>query len=191
MQEIEIIEELEARISPKRFKHIMGVVEAAEALAHLYHEDVTRARLAALLHDSAKELPLPQMQEIIDRTGVIVDAEVYKNGALLHGPVGAILAVSRYDVDDLDVLEAIRVHTTGKVGMNTLDKILFVADYIEKNRDYPGVEVIREQAFIDLDKAVLAGYNSTLQFLLVQGVPIYTKTILGRNDIIFRINNLR
>lgn len=191
MLETEIIEDLQSKISPKRLKHILGVVEAAEALANRYGEDVKKARLAALLHDCAKELTLTEMKKIVEKAGLLVDPEIFNNPALLHGPAGAILAVNFYGVEDLEILEAIRVHTTGKVDMGLLDKIIFLADYIEKNRDFPGVEDMRKLAFIDLDKAVLAGYDSTISYLIKQKQSIYGKTILGRNDIIFKIKELQ
>lgn len=191
MLETEIIEDLQSKISPKRMQHILGVVEAAETLAKCYGEDINKARIAALLHDCAKELKVKEMAKIIEKAGLLVDSEVLNNPALLHGPAGAILAVSFYGVEDLDILEAIRVHTTGKVDMSRLDKIIFLADYIEKNRDFHGVEEMRKLAFIDLDKAVLAGYDSTISYLIEKKQSIYSKTILGRNDIIFKIKNLR
>ncbi len=180
--------DLQSKISPKRFRHILGVVEAAEALAIRYGENPTKARIAALLHDCAKEIPIAKMQKIVNQSGVRIDSELYHNPVLLHGPVGAMLASSYYDIDDTDILESIRVHTTGKVGMNKLDKIIFLADYIEKNRDFPGVEQLRELAFFNLNEAVLAGFDSTIRFLLQSNTPIYIKTILGRNDIIFQIH---
>lgn len=184
----ELIEAVRSRMSQRRFIHTLGVVKAADWLARRYEVNVEQARLAALLHDSAKEMPIKEMQALIKRAGIMVDSEVFENSALLHGEAGAVLAVTLFEVNDMEVLEAIRVHTTGKVGMSPLDKVLFVADYIEENRDFPGVEVIREMAQVDLDLAVLTGYDGTISSLLNRKTPIYFKTILGRNDIIFQIN---
>lgn len=185
----DIHDDLKDRISPRRFAHIEGVIEAAGALAFYYGADVEQAEMAALLHDSAKELPLARMQKLVDRCGPLVDREVYQNGALLHGPAGAVIAAERYGIEDQAILEAVRVHTTGKAGMSTLDKIIFLADYIDKTRKFSGVDELRRLAFIDLDQAVLAGYDSTIGLLLKKKLTIYFKTIIGRNDIIFRINN--
>ena len=183
----EIIEDMRGRISPKRFAHILGVARAAMALADRYGEPVEHAYVAGLLHDCAKELPLSTIQQLVDEAGIRVDRELYRNGALLHGVAGAVMATDRYGVTDPDILEAIRVHTTGKLSMSQLDKIIFLADYIEETRDFPGVDELRRLAFQDLDRAVLAGYDNTIRHLLDQGIPIYFKTILGRNDMVRQI----
>ena len=127
------------------------------------------------------------MQQLVDEAGIRVDRELDRNGALLHGVAGAVMATDRYGVTDPDILEAIRVHTTGKLSMSQLDKIIFLADYIEETRDFPGVDELRRLAFQDLDRAVLAGYDNTIRHLLDQGIPIYFKTILGRNDMVRQI----
>ncbi|SUP40576.1 bis(5'-nucleosyl)-tetraphosphatase (symmetrical) YqeK [Veillonella criceti] len=185
----EIIDDLQRRLSSKRFAHTLGVARAAVALADRYGEDPEEAYLAGLLHDCAKEIPLSQMQELVDNSSLTIDVDMYVNGALLHGVSGAILANARYGVRSSYILDAIRYHTTGRVGMTTLDKIIFLADYIEETRDFPGVEVLRKIAFEDLDQGVLAGYDNTIHHLLDQGLSIYYKTILGRNDIIRRIKS--
>ena len=146
-------------LSKKRFKHTLGVVESATHLAKLYGVDVEKARLAALLHDCAKELPL-------------------------HGLAGMIRAKKEFSISDDEVLEAIRVHTTGKVHMSTLDKVIFLADYIEPNRDFPGVDELRNVSELDLDKAVLLGFDNTIIHLIEQNLSIYPLTILGRNDVL-------
>lgn len=187
----DIYNDLKRRISPKRFTHIMGVTKTAEILAKRYGADPDKAYLAGLLHDCAKELPLSQMQGMVDEANVLVDRAVYENGALLHGLAGAVMARDYYGIDDEEVLEAIRVHTTGKVGMSALDKVVFLADYIEPSRKFPGVDALRKLAFIDLDEAVLAGYDSTIAHLLEQKLSIYFKTILGRNDCLAQMKRSR
>lgn len=175
---------VQERLSPKRWTHTKGVVEAAKVLAQLYDADEKQASLAALLHDCAKEMPLTVMQSLASRSGYDVDEEMMQNGALLHGLAGMVSAKEDFGITDPDVLEAIRVHTTGKVSMGLLDKIIFLADYIEKNRDFPGVEALRQMAVRNLDEAVLLGYDMTLRHLLDQELPIYVATIEGRNDLI-------
>lgn len=184
-----IRKDLQLKLSPRRYAHTEGVAKAAKALALLYGVNPEKAELAGLLHDCAKEMPLSKMQELSKELGLLITPEVFKNGALLHGPLGAALAYHVYGVEDGDILEAIRVHTTGKVGMKALDKILFLADYIEETRDFPGVEELRALSLISLDKAVLAGYDTTISFLLSQKQSIYFKTILGRNDMLRVINS--
>jgi len=103
---------------------------------------------------------------------------------LLHGLAGMIRAEKEFSITDLDVLEAIRVHTTGKVHMSKLDKVIFLADYIEPNRNFPGVDELRRLAQQDLDKAVLLGFDNTINHLIEQHLSIYPLTILGRNDVL-------
>ena len=171
-------------LSKKRFKHTLGVVESATHLAELYGVDVEQARLAALLHDCAKELPLKEMQNLVSAESYEADQELLSNGNLLHGLAGMIRAKQEFSISDADVLEAIRVHTTGKVHMSKLDKVIFLADYIEPNRDFPGVDELRKVAEQNLDKAVLLGFDNTIIHLIEQKQSIYPLTILGRNDVL-------
>ena len=95
-----------------------------------------------------------------------------------------IRAKLEFSITDSEILEAIRVHTTGKVGMSKLDKVIFLADYIEPNRDFPGVDELRNVAKEDLNKAVLLGFDNTINHLIEQHLSIYPLTILGRNDVL-------
>ena len=104
--------------------------------------------------------------------------------ALLHGPAGSVLAKTAFGIDDEEIRGAIYYHTTGRVGMTLLEKIVFLADYIEPNRDFPGVEDLRLLAEKDLDEAVLAAYDSTISHLIDQEAYIYGLTFLGRNDMV-------
>ncbi len=183
----EMKEELKKSLSKKRYIHTLGVVKSARELASQYGADKEKAALAALLHDCAKELKLADMQQLVRVHEQAVDEDMFHNGALLHGLAGMILAKEKYGITDPDVLEAIRVHTTGKEHMSILDKVVFLADYIEENRDFPGVEELREASSIDLDRAVLLGYDNTIHFLLASEDTIYTPSIIGRNDIIKKI----
>lgn len=184
----EIYEELEVhikkRLSPKRFSHTMGVIEAARALADRYGVSLHKAHMAALLHDVMKESPLEEMQRFVKVGQIPVDEDMLINGALLHGPAGAAYAKLALHITDKDILEAIRVHTLGSTTMSTLDKIIFLADYIEPGRDFPGVEELRKIAMEDLNQAVISAYNGTIQHLLDLGLPIHEETIRGRNQII-------
>ena len=171
-------DEIQHRVSQwmgkKRFKHTLGVVESATQLAKLYNVDVEKARLAALLHDCAKEMPLKEMQDLVKENNYKADEEL----------LGMIRAKLEFSITDSEILEAIRVHTTGKVGMSTLDKVIFLADYIEPNRDFLGVDELRTVAKKDLNKAVLLGFDNTINHLIEQHLSIYPLTILGRNDVL-------
>ena len=186
----EIYQDLEGRLSKKRFRHVCGVVKAAEALAKRYGANVEQARLAALLHDCAKEEPLDTMQAIVKVEGLQLDSVMLNSGALLHSEAGAVLAKTRYGIEDAAICEAVRLHTVGKPHMTTLDKIVFLADYIEENRDFPGVDLIRAKAKEDLNEGVLAGYDTTLAHLLETRLSIYEPTVVSRNALLEEMKNI-
>ena len=175
---------VQKRLSPKRFTHTMGVVDMAKRLAVHYGADKKRATVAALLHDVMKESSLRDMQAIVGEAQIPVDEEMLRNGALLHGPAGSAYAQLRLQIEDTSICEAIRVHTMGSTHMSLLDKIIFLADYIEPNRDFPGVEELRALAFQDIDEAVICAYDGTIRHLLDQGLTIHVQTIQGRNSLV-------
>ena len=175
----EISKDLAKRLSPKRYRHVLGVVEAAEELAKVYEVDIKKARLAALLHDCAKEEELDAMQAIVKVAGLVLDQDMLASGALLHGEAGAVLAKTRYGVDDPTICEAIRVHTVGKPHMSDLDKVIFL-----------GVEILRQKARENLNQGVLAGYDMTIRHLLDKGLCIYEPTIVGRNALLKEIKSI-
>ena len=180
----EIETDLSNKLSKKRFIHTLGVVNSAMYLAKKYGANIEDAHLAALLHDCAKEMPLKEMQDLVKENNYKADEELLANGNLLHGLAGMIRAKLEFSITDSEILEAIRVHTTGKVGMSKLDKVIFLADYIEPNRDFPGVDELRTVAKKDLNKAVLLGFDNTINHLIEQHLSIYPLTILGRNDVL-------
>ncbi len=189
MMKIEKIKkDLEKSLSGKRYRHSAGVADTAKHLAKLYGADTEKAYIAGWVHDAAKELSLADMQAILPADSPIrEDGPMLASRALLHGPVGSILIESRYGIDDKEIQGAVRYHTTGRVNMTLLEKIIFLADYIEPSRDFPGVETLRKLAEKDLDRAVLAAYDSTISHLLDQGAYIYDLTFLGRNDLVLRM----
>lgn len=177
---------LESTLSPKRFAHSQGVAQVARELAHRYGADETAAETAGWLHDCAKQLPLEEMQTLVQEAGYIVDRAMWNSRALLHGPAGAAVARQRYGVTETDILRAIFYHTVGRKMMSPLEKIVFLADYIEPSRDFPGVDAIRTAAARSLNAGVLAGMDATLRHLLDTGSTIYPGTIETRNWIIER-----
>ena len=175
---------VKGRLSSKRFAHTLGVMDMAKRLASHYGASVQQAEVAALLHDAMKESPLQEMQSLVKEAQILVDSEMLKNGALLHGPAGAAYAKLALHIHDESICEAIRVHTLGSTHMSVLDKIIFLADYIEPNRDFPGVEELRALAFQDLNAAVIRAYDGTIRHLLDQGLSIHVDTIRGRNSVL-------
>ena len=154
-----LLEEAEAfarsRLSEGRYEHTLRVADTAEVLAVAHDLDADRARLAALLHDAAREPGPEGFLELADRWQLQVGDLEQQSPKLLHGPLAAELARRELGIDDEEVLEAIRAHTTGKPGMGPLALVLYVADKIEPARDYPSVERLRVLARENLHGAAL------------------------------------
>ena len=139
-----------SRLSEKRYGHTLRVADTTEDLARVHGIDTDRARLAALLHDAARETRPDEFLRLADQWELPIGEPERQSPKLLHGPVAAKLARRELGVDDEEVLEAIRTHTTGRTGMGPLALVLYVADKIEPARDYPSVERLRQLAREDL-----------------------------------------
>lgn len=185
----EIKKDLKNRLSERRYIHSKGVAIAAHQLAERYGYDPEKAALTGWIHDCAKEMTLKEMQVIIDKNNLQIDVYMRSSRALLHGPTGSILAKVIYGIEDKDIQHAIYFHTTGRPKMELLEKIIFLADYIEPGRNFPGIDLIRKKAQKNLDAAVLAAYDATIQYLLEQDAYIYDLTFRGRNDLIQCMEN--
>ncbi|MHC5227230.1 bis(5'-nucleosyl)-tetraphosphatase (symmetrical) YqeK [Enterococcus sp. LJL99] len=172
----ELMQRVQMQMSERRFEHVLGVEEMAIALAAKYGASEEKASIAALTHDYAKERPDEEFKLIIERDGFDLELLEYNN-AIWHGVVGASIVQRELGINDIEILEAIRLHTTGAAKMSLLDKIIYVADYIEPGRDFPGVQEARELAMRDLDVAVAFETQQTLLHLVKQGKQIYPKTI--------------
>ena len=169
----EMQKKLKQDLKQERFIHTMGVVETAGRLADCYHEDMEKARVAALLHDCAKYIPLEERIGYCREHHVEVTEAELANLTLLHAKCGSIRAAEEYGIKDPDILHAIEVHTTGCPKMNLLDKIIYVADYIEPNRNHaPHLNELRKEAFADLDGTVLKIASDTLEYLKEAGKSI-------------------
>ena len=150
----------------KRFEHTLGVEYTAAALAMRYDCDVRKAQIAGLLHDCAKCLTDEKRLSICRKHKIPITTLEKKNPFLLHAKVGAYLARNKYGIKNQDILNAICNHTTGRQNMSTLEKIVFIADYIEPGRTHaPNLAEIRKLAFVDLDKAFLRILKDTLDYL--------------------------
>ncbi len=162
----------------ERFDHTLGVMHTAAALAMAYGHDVKRARMAGLLHDCAKSIvPNSEKAVLCDKYKIKISDFERENPHLLHGKLGAYLAKNTYGIDDDEICSAITYHTTGKINMTFLEQIVFIADYIEPNRDeMPRLDDIRKMAFCDLDKCTSMIMSDTLEYLIKSGRPVDTET---------------
>ncbi len=155
MKEEKLQKKVKHSLSHARYQHTLGVMDTAESLAARYGCDAKKARLAALLHDSAKLMKDKKKIDLCEKYGVAVNETERQNPSLLHAKCGALLAKYRYEVNDFDILHAIAVHTTGVPDMNLLDQIIFVADYIEPGREKaPHLPELRKLAERDLEETV-------------------------------------
>ncbi len=154
-------------LKPSRVAHVLGCKETAVALARQYGADETDAARAALLHDITKALDGPLQLTLCRAYGTMLDAFSANNPKTLHALTGSLVA-QRIFGENAAVVKAIRWHTTGKKDMDLLEKIIYVADYMEPNRDFPGVETLRRLAYTDIDKALKLGLQMTLDMLRQQ-----------------------
>lgn len=171
-----LIEKVKSAMSEKRFQHVLGVEKAAITLAEIYQGDVTKASLAGLLHDYAKERSDQDFIEKIKAENLDPDLLKWGNN-IWHGIVGAYFVAEELGIRDAEIFSAIQKHTTGAANMSLLDKILYVADYIEENRNFPGVLEARKVAFENLDAAVSFETQHTLSYLVEKAAPIYPKSL--------------
>lgn len=158
--------EMEKLQDARRFEHTLGVEFTSAALAMRYGASVRDAQTAGLLHDCAKCLTDRERVSICQKNNISMTELEMENPFLLHAKVGAFLARERYGVTDQDILNAIHNHTTGRPGMSLLEKIVFIADYMEPGRSHaPNLEEIRCMAFADLDRTLLKILGDTLDYL--------------------------
>lgn len=174
------------KLTNQRFTHTIGVVETAARLAKKYGADSKKVEIAAIFHDVAKCMPIKELKTIMEENNLSLDLLEY-NKELWHAPVGAFLTEREYGINDRDVLQAILFHTSGHEEMSLLDKVIYVADYIEPNRNFPGVERAREIAFEDLDQALLFALKNTITFLIEKEQTVYPLTVKTYNSILKQV----
>ena len=164
----------------KRIPHVLGTEQEAIRLARRYGADETDARIAALLHDCTKKLDMEQQLALCRRYDIRLDELEQHALKLLHAKTGAAVARDLFGVKDA-VYEAIRWHTTGKPDMTLLEKVIYLADYIEPNRDFPGVDELRRAVYDDLDKGLLMGLSDTIDEMERMGNPVHHDTLEARD----------
>ena len=164
-------------LSPRRYEHTLNVRRLAVRLAKIYHADVEKAALAALLHDIAKEMPKDQMLQLFSENAIIAGNITQRPVPVWHGHAAAIVARTQLGVEDEEILSAIRCHTTGRVGMTLLDKIIYMADMASEERTYPEAQYLRERAMQDIDRATLEGLGMTVAWNKQQGKVVDPETL--------------
>lgn len=177
-----------SRLSDKRYEHTINVKKMAVKLAKQYGVDEEKAALAALLHDSAKELSKDEMRAIMQAHPELAEGGESRPAPVWHGICAAILARTEWGVEDEAVLSAIACHTAGKPGMSKLDKIVYLADMSSAERDWPGVNRLRKLERKDLDAAMLMALKQTNDFVLSQGNPLDPMSQAAYDEIKARVD---
>ncbi|KJS83061.1 MAG: hypothetical protein JM58_13335 [Peptococcaceae bacterium BICA1-8] len=175
---------IKKRLSKNRYEHSLGVAQTARNLALSYEVDPEQAYLAGILHDYAKELSNQELLELGKMYDLILDDAEIREPALLHGPVGAVLLQKELGINNSEILAAIRYHTTGCGNMNKLTQIIYISDYIEPNRSFPGVEILREITYNNLSQGVLRGLNQTIKYIVDNNQLLHFLSVEARNWLI-------
>lgn len=181
---------VQMRMPEKRWAHTQGVIAESIRLAKRYGADPAKAELAATLHDVAKYWAIEEQRYLLIREQIGLDELAFEK-ALMHAVIGAWVAEHEYGITDQEVLDAIRYHTSGRTAMTVLDKVVCLADYIEPGRDFPGVDAIRALAEADLNAALVAGFNSTIGFLIETNKRIFPLTLEARNGLLAEMEQAR
>lgn len=177
------------RLSAKRYQHTLNVRRMAVKLAKRWGADPEKAALAALLHDTAKELPREEMLQILNDNAIMAENAQNRPSPVWHGICAAILAQTQWGVEDEEVLSAIRCHTTGKPGMSLLDEIVFLADMTSAERDYPEVDYLRKLEKKDIHQAIREALEMDLHWLEESGKPVDEETRAALEDLRQRERN--
>lgn len=168
-------------IGKDRYQHSIRVMNTSINLAKVYGEDMEKTRIAALLHDCGKISNVKDLLSKASEFDVVLDELMRENTSLIHAPLGAKLAEKVYNINDQYILDAIRYHTTGRENMTLLDKIIYISDYIEPERSFEGLDLVRKLAFTDLNRSILISMNDTIKFLIEKDELIAVDTINARN----------
>ncbi|MEC2160030.1 bis(5'-nucleosyl)-tetraphosphatase (symmetrical) YqeK [Virgibacillus halodenitrificans] len=187
MQMEQAVEYVKPHLTKARFEHTLRVAETAVDLAERFGVSREKVELAAIFHDYAKYRPLEEMEDYIKKSELPDNLLTYHH-ELWHGPVAALLIEKEFNIHDADIKGAIRYHTTGRANMKDIEKVVFIADYIEPGRNFPGVEEVREVVLSDLNLACWMALRNTIEFLVKKKATIYPDTFHAYNDLTRYVN---
>jgi len=173
--------DLKKRLPHNRYNHTIRVCEIAIELAKLYDENIEDATIAALLHDYSKYLDKKQYMEIIKKNNLEIDSVIEEELGLAHGLISEYFAKEKYKIKNENILNAIRYHTFGRSKMSKLEKIIYLADYIELGRSFEGIEEIRKATFEDLDKGMILALESSIKYVNRKGKLLHPLTVEAKN----------
>jgi len=181
-----ITAQLSKILSTKRLQHSFGVSKTAEKMAECFGCDKIKARMAGILHDIAREVPVDELLQRAQAFGIVVNDMEKAEPILLHAPLAAKLAQINFQIHDIEILQAILLHTTGGPHMSLLDKIIYLADVIEPGRNGSDLEELRTMAYIDLDKAMLMALDQSISYIVARSGLLHPATIEARNEILIK-----
>ncbi len=180
-------QEVQRHLTGKRFYHCQCVAACCAELARRYGADVEKARLAGILHDIMKDTAEEEQLKIIDKFGIMLSEAERRNQKLWHAVSGAAYVRHVLGLQDREVLDAIACHTGGKSGMTRLDKVLFVADYISADRDYPGVDKLRALSHSSLEEVMIEGIAFTIQERMERRYTLEPRSIQAYNEALWEL----
>lgn len=182
---------MKTNLKPKRYNHVLGVIEVAKELSLKWNVNLTKAEKSALFHDFAKNMDYNEMLDYSSKNDIFFDEIELNSPELMHGRIAREIAKRKYYIYDEDILNSIEYHTTGRKGMSKLEKIIFLADYIEPNRNFKGVDELRNLAFKNLDNALVKAIDGTIGHLIENGEIIHPRTLEARNYLIEELSKKR
>ena len=181
---------LQKRLSEKRYIHSLNVADSAKELAIIYGCDPEKAYTVGLIHDCCKDEPAGlQLSYMLENKVELSEYEL-DVAKLYHAISGSVFARNEFGITDEDMLNAIRYHTTGRKGMSLLEKVVFIADFISVEREYNGVDIMREKARRSLDEAIVEGLGFTIKDLITRNMVVHPDTVLAFNDAIFNLQRM-
>ena len=178
----EIKEILSKRLSSKKYVHSLGVAETAGRLAVRYGYDENKAYLAGLVHDYAKNLPVADLITMSEKERLLDDESELMMPEVLHAPVGAYLIKRELDIQDPEILQAVRCHTLGAAEMSLLDEIIYVADMIEPNRTFAELDYFHKTAFDNLSRCVIMTADNSIMYCIEKNKLLHPRSIETRNS---------
>ncbi|ERT41009.1 MULTISPECIES: bis(5'-nucleosyl)-tetraphosphatase (symmetrical) YqeK [Fusobacterium] len=185
----ELKEIVKSKMSLKRFTHTLGVVEMSEKLAKIYNADIEKCKVAALLHDTCKEMDMEYIKNICKNNFMNeLSEEDLENNEILHGFAGSYYVKTELGINDKEILNAIKYHTVGAKNMTLVEKIVYIADAIEYGRNYPSVVEIREETFKNLDKGILMEIEHKEKYLKSIGKKSHPNTDKFKKEILKELN---
>ena len=176
---------LKEMLPEERLNHSLSVSKCAIKLSEIYKCDKEKAKIAGLVHDCAKFFTDEQVEDCVKKFNIELDPLEVNNIALSHSIIGSYVAKEMFNIDDEEIINAIKYHTTGRENMSLLEKIIYISDLIEEGRNFPGVEELRNLTFSGkLEEALILSFNSTIKFVIDNNQLIHPRTISARNYIL-------